>query len=272
MFAYLSNFLQKKQIELFAPVPLSACKIRKPYLLDRAGISDGTVVMILVPYYTPVCDLPSVNLSAYAIAEDYHRFFAALFDELLPQLQERFPSNRFAGFTDHSPIDEIHAASRAGLGVIGKNGLLLTQPYSSYVFLGELITDRQTDVAAHPVTFCENCGACRAACPAPTACLSALTQKKGELTEDEIAAIRNLNSVWGCDICQAVCPHTIRAKKNGTIFSPIPYFSQQTTPHLTSSLLRAMSDEEFEKRAYAWRGRSTIERNLRLFEKGDGSC
>ncbi len=278
MLAFLSNFLQKKGIDCFAPIPLSACRVEKPYLLARHGIEDGTAIMLAIPYYTTHCDRDDRNLSAYATARDYHLFFKSLYDELLPLLEERFPSNRFAAFADHSPIAEVHAAAIAGLGVIGQNHMLLTEKYSSYVFLGEIITDATLPATVHKVSGCQGCGLCVKACPAEElgGCLSALTQKKGDLTDGERKVIKRFGSVWGCDICQGVCPHTKKAKQDGTIYSPIGFFADATIPHLTRDALESMSDRDFSERAFSWRGRDTILRNLCLFEEkekgGDQPC
>ena len=98
-------------------------------------------------------------------------------------------------------------------------------------------------------------------------CLSALTQKKGALTDEEQHALRALGSAWGCDVCQEVCPHTRAAIASGSIFSPIPFFSEQALPHLTLDALDEMDDKAFSERAYAWRGRETVRRNLILLEE-----
>ena len=269
MFSFLCRFFEKKSIDCFAPIPLSACRITKPYLLERVGITDGSVIVLAIPYFSLACMNPDRNLSAYAVSRDYHGFFKELFDELLPELQTRFPQYRFAGFADHSPIAETEAASAAGLGVIGKNHLLITPKYSSYVFLGELVTDAPIPCQARAIAYCEDCGACMMHCPAQSigTCLSALTQKKSVLTPIEEKQILTHRSVWGCDICQEACPHTQKAMQSGTIFSPIPYFEDRALPHLTPEALQKMSEEEFYTRAYSWRGRSVIERNLKLFEQ-----
>ena len=268
------DFFKKYRIDCFSSLPLGACRLKKPYLLERDGITDGTVIVMAIPYYTTACAAKERNLSAYAVARDYHLFFRRLFDDLLPILQKSFPQNKFVGFADHSPIDEIHAAATAGLGVIGKNGLLITPRYSSYVFLGELITDRKLPTETYEPRTCENCGACLAACPAKSGnlCLSALTQKKGLLTDEEKEHLAAFGSVWGCDLCQEVCPHTKKVLESGSIFSPIPFFAEQPLPHLSTEILNEMSDESFRQRAYAWRGRETIARNLALLEKGESSC
>ena len=278
MFAFLSSFFEKKSIDCYAPIPLSECRIVKPYLLERAGIGGGTVIMMAIPYFSPACKAPKRNISAYAVSRDYHLFYKELFAELLSELSERYPQNKFAAFADHSPIDELQAAAKAGLGMIGKNHLLITQKYSSYVFLGELITDIEIPCRAQPILECENCGRCMSLCPAKECggCLSALTQKKGALDQNEEAYILKFGSLWGCDICQEVCPHTQRALKRGSIESPIGFFKEEAIPCLSSSLLESMSDEDFAKRAYSWRGRETIMRNIKLAEmqakKGDPSC
>lgn len=273
MLEFLSDYFLERGIRLFAPVPLSACRVTRKYLLDRAEIAPetGTAVMLAIPYYSHAAEAPDRNLSAYAVPQDYHLFFQALFADLLPRLRERFPKARFAGFADHSPIDERDAAAHAGLGLIGKNGMLITQPYSSFVFLGELITSLTLPCTVHELRTCEDCGACRRACPMSKIgnCLSALTQKKGELTQAEQEQLLQYGSVWGCDICGAVCPHTKRALREGTIYSEIPFFSQQTVTHLTVEALDALSDEEFAARAFAWRGRDTIRRNLLLVQAAE---
>ena len=276
MFEILLDFLQKKNIELIGAVPLSACRITRPYLLERAKIQNGTVFMLAVPYYTPACEDANRCISAYAVSRDYHLFFEELQKELLPILSEKFPSNRFAVFADHSPIQELHAAACAGLGVIGKNGLLLTPKYGSYVFLGEIITDIEIACEVHEVNFCENCGLCASACPTivseKSLCLSALSQKKGELSEEEKNILFSTGTVWGCDKCQECCPYNQRAKKAGTIYSPIPFFNIDTLPSPTPEKIENMTDEEFATRAYSWRGRETILRNVKIHKKGDTQC
>ena len=275
MFEILSVFFQKNGIHDFSPLALSKCRVVRRYLLERAGIKEtGTAVLFAVPYLTREALTPDRNLSAYAISRDYHLFFKMLFDEALPRLREAFPNHRFAGFADHSPIDEVHAAARAGLGVIGKNGLLITEKHSSYVFLGEIVTDMELPAPAHEISFCKNCGACKRVCPIADSelCLSALTQKKGTLTKEEAKTLLSMGSVWGCDRCQEVCPHTKDAERNGTLYTKIPFFSDSPLPHLTKTILSQMSDDEFSRRAYAWRGRETVLRNLALIEKGDPEC
>ena len=271
MFAFLSDFFTKKEIQLFSPIRLSDCEIRKPYLLEREGIASGTAIMLAIPYFTAACLDPERNLSAYAVSKDYHGFFRNLFAELLPLLRERFPEYKFAGFADHSPIAELPAAAHAGLGVIGKNDLLLTEPYSSYVFLGELITDALLPSVSEPIRSCPDCGACKRACPKEKlgGCLSELTQKKQPLSDAEQENLIRYGSVWGCDLCQECCPYTIQAIQSGSIFTKIPYFSEDPIPRLTLETLDRMTDEEFSSRAYSWRGRETIRRNLELLRAQD---
>lgn len=277
MFDRIQRLLLQNHIELSAPIALADCTITRPYLLDRAGIDrDGTAVLFAIPYHTPACESPERNCSRYAVAGDYHRFVKELSEAILPILQNEYPSLRFAIFADHSPIDERNAAARAGLGILGKNGLLITEKYSSYVFLAELITNAPPpltlSVASVP-PHCEDCGACTAACPmrqgTTAECLSALTQKKAPLTQDEQTQITALGSAWGCDICQEVCPHTQRALREGTVTSPLSFFHADPLPHLTYERILGMTDEAFSSRAYSWRGRQVILRNLALTEQTD---
>lgn len=263
MLKTVCTYLNREGITLLAPVLLRDCRITRPYLLDRAGIADGTAILFAVPYATREAD--EGNVSAYAAVRDYHIFFRELFDSLLPSLRTRFPDHRFAGFADHSPIDEIHAALIAGLGVRGDNGLLLTELYSSYVFIGEIITD--AILPTSPVTpgECLHCGLCRRACPVSldkSQCLSALTQKKGDLTEEEYARLDAHPLVWGCDSCQRTCPYTATALKRGTIYDTPSFFREQLCPTLTVEHLDLMDEETFRSRAYSWRGRAVIRRNL----------
>jgi epoxyqueuosine reductase QueG len=94
-----------------------------------------------------------------------------------------------------------------------------------------------------------------------------LTQKKGALTDHEAEMLFEQKIAWGCDLCQENCPHTRSAIQNGTIFSPIPFFQEKTIPHLTTEILDGMTDEAFATRAYSWRGRDTVARNLKILEK-----
>jgi epoxyqueuosine reductase QueG len=272
----LREYLSPHGITLTGVLPLGDCRVHKPYLLERAGFDTANpsgifVQLFAVPYLTPVADRADRNLSAYAVSEDYHLFMKDLYDTLLPRLRKEYPDRLFVGFADHSPIDEITAAVDAGMGVRGRNHLLLTERYSSYIFLGEIITDlplTPTPTVLPPQSrVCHNCGACLSCCPMLREggeCRSALTQKKGGLSKEEHDTLVRFESVWGCDLCQEVCPYTAHARNRGTIYTEIPFFHKATIPHLTLDILDDMSDEAFSRRAFAWRGREVIRRNLML--------
>ena len=270
MLDVISELLAKEGIGLVCPVPLADCHITRPYLLERAGIADGTVFLFAIPYLSSAAD-KSRNLSAYAVPRDYHAYLTELSERLLPILREKYPDERFALFGDHSPISELHAAGVSGLGVLGKNRMLITRLYSSFVFLAEIITSYRYDCHAAEPGTCIGCGRCTAACSylgrGEGECLSALSQKKGTLTKEEEDALLSGGSVWGCDRCQEVCPYTDAARRAGTLYTTIPYFLTDTITHLTSEEVRAMPDDAFSHRAFAWRGKATILRNLALFEE-----
>lgn len=261
---HIMQLLSAEGIDLVGVLSLDDVHIVKQYLLDRIGIQHGSVICFTIPYYAEPNVAP--NISAYAYGEDYHAYTRELGERLCGTLKQAYPQNKFALFSDHSPIDERHAAASAGLGIIGAHSMLITEKYSSYVFIAELFTDANLGGTPLPLRYCENCGACRAACPygLHDGCLSALTQKKGELREDEIQMIKKYSSAWGCDICTEVCPHTKKAHFNRTIYSPIPFFKKNLIPHLTVNDIEHMDDATFSRRAYSWRGRDTIIRNLKL--------
>ena len=227
---------------------------------------------------------PTRNLSLYAVPRDYHGYMKELEAVVVPSLRGDYPDFAFALFADHSPIMEVDAAARAGLGMLGMNGLLLTPEYGSFVFIGELMTDADyTAVTGEAVPAfpadpprCEGCGLCVKACPAGCGegsrdgCLSALTQKKGELTPEETAAIVKGGLVWGCDACQLACPHNRAIIKDGRD-TPVPYFREGRLIRADAEALAAMEDAAFKARAYSWRGRAVILRNCALFTKNDNS-
>ena len=267
-------------------IPLSVCKPAKTYLLERAGIpSSGTAILFAVPYVmTADAGEPTRNLSLYAVPRDYHGYMKELEAVVVPSLRGDYPDFAFALFADHSPIMEVDAAARAGLGMLGMNGLLLTPEYGSFVFIGELMTDADyTAVTGEAVPAfpadpprCEGCGLCVKACPAGCGegsrdgCLSALTQKKGELTPEETAAIVKGGLVWGCDACQLACPHNRAVIKDGRD-TPVLYFREGRLIRADAEALAAMEDAAFKARAYSWRGRAVILRNCALFTKNDNS-
>lgn len=270
----LVDFFSDHAITCYGTLPFSACTVTRPYLYEKSGlVAPKSVTVFLIPYYTGSGE----NLSAYAISRDYHAYAKALFAELTRFTDAAYPGEIFLGFADHSPIDERQAAARAGLGVIGRNGLLINKEYSSFVFIAEILSSLPPEALGietriQEIAYCHGCGACVSACPTgilcgkSEKCLSAVTQKKGALDAEEIRLVRENGTAWGCDVCQNACPYTKAAVARGSIVSPIAFFHEKRITRLSIDTIREMPDEEFAARAFSWRGRDVLYRNLAILE------
>lgn len=261
----IEKYFASVNIEYFAVLPYDECREINQRIIDRQGFVPKSVIIYLLPYYSG----ESENLSVYASSLDYHIAISEINFGLQEILKEAFSDAKIKGYGDHSPIDERHAALGSGLGIAGDNGLIINEKYGTYVFIGDVVTDIEphllSAVKLQPYKHCEGCGACKRACPTKILsgegndCLSAITQRKGELSEEEKELMRIHNTLWGCDICQKVCPHNKEPK-----LTPVEFFYRERIPRLTKEILDGMTDVQFEKRAFAWRKRKTVERNIEI--------
>ena len=261
----LKDFFACEGIELYEILPFADCRVINDTLLSGSVPQAKSVILYAAPYFNGIPE--KRNLSLYALSKDYHRYIKGLNGRLIAFLSERLPGRTFVGFGDRSPIDERHAAARAGLGVRGDNGLLITEKYGSYVFLGEVLTDVPPEAfpaaEAREIGECLHCGACLAACPcAMDRCASGVSQKKGELTAEEEALVLKTGLIWGCDLCQTCCPLNETAAR-----SPISFFTEERLAVLDEETLENMDKQTFRARAFAWHGKGPLRRNLALYEK-----
>lgn len=204
------------------------------YLADRREaygdpnrVMDGarSIVMLAMNYRTAEPADPDAGegrVSRYAWGEaDYHDLIHERLDQLAGLFRDRVPQARMRGVVDSAPLLEREFAQLAGLGWIGKNTLLLNRHEGSWFFLAALLTDIELAYdEPHETDHCGTCRACLDACPTDafpqpyvlnaSRCISYLTI---ELREAIPAELRSgmVDWVFGCDVCQDVCPWNSRA-------------------------------------------------------------
>ncbi len=259
----IDSYLGKMGVEYYTVLDYRDLRETRPDIIDREDFVPKSVIIYLLPYYV---DAP-VNISRYATSLDYHIALSEINKGLCEVIGQHLPSSRLRGYGDHSPIDERHAALIGGLGILGLNGLLINEKYGSYIFIGDMVTDIEPSLlsasAPKPIERCEMCGICATSCPTgillgkSTLCLSEITQRKGELHPDEIDLMRKFNTVWGCDECQCHCPHNADPK-----ITPVEFFHRERIECLTSDILQGLDKAQLRSRAFGWRGRAIVKRNL----------
>lgn len=196
------------------------------------------------------------RIARYARGEDYHEVIAPRLAELEKWLRLQGGEGvRTRKFCDAGPLMERAFAERAGLGFIGRNGLLITPRHGSWVLLAAIVTNLEIETDAPGVGSCHNCRRCLDACPtgalvAPHVldarkCISNLTiERRGDFTPAEESAI--VDWVFGCDICQEVCPYNKGATVSSYDGLNAPHFPEGIL--LLADLAELKSNREFERR------------------------
>jgi len=193
---------------------------------DPTKLVPGAKSVITILYgYSPSEKLPDTNnykISSYAYGKDYHKVLKDKLHALLEFIKEKTGKRVARVFVDSAPVLDRAWAHKSGLGFIGKNTMLINRKGGSYFFIGHIILDLELDYENEPAekNFCGSCTLCIQACPTNALepfkldarkCISYLTiEHKSEIPKNLKGKFENW--IFGCDICQDVCPWNRDAK------------------------------------------------------------
>lgn len=199
--------------------------------------------------------------------EDYHN----VLKEKAEELMERFSSVYKCGwkiFVDTGKLSDRACAWAAGLGFYGRNGFIISPEYGSFISLGHILTDIPLESSAVPLEpLCGECTRCIKACPGGalgkekwvdySSCVSWLTQKGKEYERTDY--------VYGCDICQDVCPFNENVPEDLHCEYSFPQELRFPDPGRILEMDEAEFEALYGKSALAWRGLGTMKKNARRF-------
>lgn len=264
-FEELRPVLQKKSADLKGFVEQDIEKRIDPKISLPGAYS---IVVFALPYgkqfLFELDQIPRARLSDGAIGLDYH----IILREKLKGLAETLSActqHQYVVFVDTGPFVDREVAKRAGIGFYGKNGAIIVPEAGSMVFIGALVTTLKLEPSPIIKGDCGKCTKCIQACPTGALqadgsfeskkCISYLTQTKGTLTIEQMKQIGK--QLYGCDICQKVCPYNHDQEKE-----PI-YTIEEAMPSIEK--LMHYSNKEFTDKfgltAAGWRGKKPLQRN-----------
>jgi epoxyqueuosine reductase len=244
------------------------------YLTDRRGDVRGDVRNLLPSARSVICVGKLYNqspvygsaendqavISRYAWGADYHGVVRAGLERMVQKLQE-IENFEFKICVDTAPILERTFARLAGLGWIGKNTCLINEPMGSWFFLGEIVTSVAMEADAPPPDRCGTCSRCIDACPTNAfvdsggtweidsrKCIAYFTiELRGSIPEEFREPIGR--NVFGCDICQDVCPWNSKAPESDAFEAQYVAPSLESCAALTESEYREMFHDSPMSRA-----------------------
>jgi epoxyqueuosine reductase len=224
--------------------------------IDPSKLVPGakSVITLLLNYFPEKQqseDAPKI--SKYAFGNDYHEVIRSKLKLFLQEINEQIGEVHGRGFVDSAPVLERAWAQKAGIGWIGKNGNLINKQSGSFFFIGTLIVDLELEHDNEFVKdYCGTCTKCIDECPTDailpdkvidgSKCISYFTiELKDSLIPDAMKGKFD-NWMFGCDICQDVCPWNRFSKPTGEInFTPIPEIL-----NLSTSDWEEMTEESFK--------------------------
>lgn len=230
-----------------------------------------SIIVCAFPYY--VDEVEESNLSKYCYGEDYHIVAKRYLQKICDFLEEKINNFEYKFFVDNGPLVDRYLAYQSGIGYFGINNNIITDEYGSYIFIGYIVNNYEFYVDDPLPKTCIKCNKCVKYCPGnailgnfelnPRRCLSYITQKKDDLSEEEKNLIKENKMVFGCDICQEVCPHN-----KGISITNIEEFKTNLITKLDYNEINDISNKEFKRRygnrAFSWRGKKIIQRNIEI--------
>ena len=221
--------------------------------LERANIYEyypksKSIISVALNYFTGYADeyFPKNKISNYAWGDDYHTVIKSKLNELLDYIKNNNSNINGICCVDTSPVSEKVWAQRTGIGWIGKHTNLITREYGSWIFLGELILDCDL-IYDKPFIddLCGSCIACIEACPTDaiiseyqldaTKCISYQTIENREDIPLQFSDKMD-DWIYGCDICQEVCPwnQKFSVNSNEDVFKPRSFLIENSSDYLYS--------------------------------------
>jgi epoxyqueuosine reductase len=246
--------------------------------VDPRLLVDGarSVISLSYNYYTTATqqDTAAPHIAMYAMGEDYHTVVRDKLNLLFGFIQQRAGQVNGRCFVDSAPVLEKAWAQKSGIGWIGKNTNVLTKRQGSFFFLAEIIVDIELDYDSPVKDYCGSCTRCIDACPTQalyepykldaSKCISYFTI---ELKDDLLPPAykgKFENWMYGCDICQQVCPINSQAKQHTEPrFEPVPELMAMTKndwDNLNEDTFRQLFKNSAVKRTkFKW-----LKRNIRF--------
>lgn len=239
--------------------------------IDPSLTMEGvkSIIVCLFPYFTGMAE--DTNISKYTYPKDYHIIAGEKLERIGEFLKEEIEGFEYKAFVDSGPLADRYLASISGLGFYGINSHIINDKYGTYCFIGYILSNYSFEPDKKIDRTCIKCGECVRRCPGnailgdfninPNRCISYITQKKGELSEEEVKILNNNHMVFGCDICQDVCPHNRKIEHTN-----MEEFKKDLLYKLDYNEIGGMSNKEFKRkygdRAFSWRGKGIIVRNF----------
>lgn len=265
---YLSNFINKKK--------------------ENINLEDyKTIICVLVPYPNPLFDNPNSStldrdntvygqVSSSSWGLDYHRVLKNTLEEMVDYIQLLIDIKKYHIAVDTNPMSEREIAAKAGLGWIGRNSNLINPDLGSFIFIGEIYLDLILPIGKKEpvIDLCGNCNLCVEACPVGAIdgvkrivntqlCLSQQTQEKETFDDFLKKKIKETKYIYGCDICQIVCPWNNKKQEFNSMFNPV---KEEVFINLKELTLE--SNKTFSKKyghlSGSWRGKKPWQKNAKI--------